>query len=351
MKKRLLIIMGSMEFGGAERVISLISEDFASRGWDVTIAMILYNRVDYVLSENIRVLDLTGGDASRLRRLPGWLKSIRHLVKEYRPDCILSFAARVNVVAQLACLGLDVPIVVSERNDPYMDGRSRGVDVLTNLLYPRAKVVVFQTKRAAGYFCRLKLRNCAIIPNPITVHAQRRAVTPGRIVTAGRLAPQKNHRMLLEAFRQICDDFPETNLTIYGDGPLQEETANLIRQLKLEDRVQLPGGVREIHERISDAQAFVLSSDYEGLSNALLEAMMMGIPCISTNCAGSDEYIEDGVNGFLTPVGDTDAFARAMRRLLENPEQAEVMAQRGKETAACLEQSRILEHWYRMIAE
>ncbi len=351
MKKRLLIVMGSMEFGGAERVISLISEDFVSRGWDVTIAMILYNRVDYVLSENIRVVDLTGGNASRLRRLPGWIQSIRRLAKEYRPDCILSFAARVNVVTQIACIGLNIPIVVSERNDPYMDGRSKGVDLLTNLLYPKAKAVVFQTKRAAGYFEKIRISNCAIIPNPITVHARRAGVTPGRIVTAGRLAPQKNHKMLLEAFSRICADFPEANLTIYGDGPLQEETSAFIRKMKLEERVQLPGGVKDIHERIKDAQVFVLSSDYEGLSNALLEAMMLGIPCVSTNCAGSDEYIEDGVNGFLTPVGDTDAFAQAMRKLLENPEQAEAMARRGMETASCLEQSRILERWYRIIAE
>lgn len=350
MKKRLLITMGSMEYGGAERVISLISDDFAKRGWEVWIAMILYNKVDYVLNENVHVVDLTGGDASRLRRLPGWLLGIRRLVRQVQPDCILSFAARVNVVTQIACLGLDCPVVVSERNDPYMDGRSRGVDVLTSLLYPKAKAVVFQTRRAAGYFNKLKLKNCSIIPNPITIHAHRTAAKPGRIVTAGRLAPQKNHKMLLDAFSRICGDFPQAELTIYGDGPLLSETRAYIEKLHLENRVSLPGGVTDIHNRIADAQVFALSSDYEGLSNALLEAMMMGIPCVSTDCAGSDEYIEDGVNGCLIPVGDTDAMEKALRKLLSDPEQAEKMALLGAQTASCLEKNQILARWYQIIA-
>lgn len=351
MNKKLLITMGSMEFGGAERVISLISEDFAERGWEVWIAMILYNRVDYALHENVHIVNLSGDEGSRLKRFPMWLREIRRLVKQIQPDCILSFAARVNIVSQLACLGLKQKFVVSERNDPYMDGRGRGVDILTNLLYPKAKTVVFQTKRAAGYFGKLKLQNCTIIPNPITVYAQRTPFTPGRIVTAGRLAPQKNHRMLIDAFAAVCDEFPGAELTIYGDGPLREETAAYIHEKSLDGCVLLPGGVTDIHERICDAQVFVLSSDYEGLSNALLEAMMMGIPCISTDCAGSDEYIEGGVNGLLIPVGDTDALTQAVRRLLSDPGQAELMGSRGKVTAAALEKSRILERWYRTITQ
>lgn len=351
MKKRLLIVMGSMGFGGAERVISHIANDFSRRGWEVKIAMILDGNVDYELGENVEALNLSGGIGPYICRLPLWLFRLRRLARQFKPDYMLSFFARVNIVAQIACMGLGIPTVVSERNDPYMDGRSRAVDFLTGLTYPHAKAVVFQTRRAAGYFEKNGLSNNVIIPNPITVYAQRKPMVPGKIVTMGRLVPQKNHKMLIEVFSRIHKDFPETQLTIYGNGSGLAETEVCIRENEVEDCVFLPGSVTDVHEQISDANLFVLSSDYEGLSNALLEAMMLGIPCISTDCAGSDEYIEDGVNGFLTPVGAPDAMEKAIRKLLQEPALAEEMAKCGMQTVANLEKSRILERWYHTIAE
>ena len=343
-EKRLLIVMGSMGRGGAEKVISNVSEYFANKGWKVWIALLLFNKVDYVLHKGVQIVDLSGATQSRLKRLPYWIKSIRKLIKQVKPDTILSFAARINVITLISTLGLKKKVVVSERNDPFCDGRSKGVDLLTNWLYPKAHSVVFQTKRSTTYF--KGLNNSCIIPNPVSIQCGAEEAVPGKIVTVGRLMPQKNQKMLISAFAEVNKKFPYSELHVYGEGELRGELEEQINSLGLSNKVFLQGNVLELHKRISDAAIFVLPSDYEGLSNALLEAMMMGLPCISTDCAGSDEYITDGENGLLTSVGNEAQMISAMTRLLENPEEAKVFGERAAKTAEGLQKDIIMEKWY-----
>ncbi len=319
-KKRIVFILGSMRKGGAERVISILSRDFAGRGWNTDICTLLFDGVEYELDSSTVVHELSGCGGSRIRRLPYWLKSIRKLVKKENPDVVVSFAARINIITMIACMGLHRKIVVSERNDPSMDGRSRIVDILTEMLYPKASTVVFQTRRAMNYFGEKVRKNGCIIPNPINVAVTSLSPDKNKIVTVGSLKAQKNHMLLLDAFSDVVKKHSELVLTIYGEGSLRDQIQNRANELGIANKVFLPGKSSTVHEDIKDASVFVLSSDYEGLSNALLEAMMMGLPCISTDCAGSDEYIEDGVNGLLTPVGDKKALASAIEKFVENDE-------------------------------
>ena len=140
--KKLVVVLGSMGRGGAERVVSIISDFYANKGWKVYIVLLLSNKVDYELNENVEVIDLSGKTASRIKRLPSWLFGIRRVVKEIKPDTVLSFAARINIIVQLAVKGLKQKVVVSERNDPYSDGRSKVVDFFTSRLYPKAHTVI-----------------------------------------------------------------------------------------------------------------------------------------------------------------------------------------------------------------
>lgn len=349
MGKKILFVLGSMGRGGAERVISILSQHFAEDGWDVTIGLLLNFKVDYVLRENVKVVDLTGGGGSRILRLPKWIGGIRGLVKKENPDVIVSFAARINVIVQAACIGLKKRIIVSERNDPYMDGRSRFVDFMTSILYPKADAVVFQTKRASSYFDKLKLKNSLIISNPISVEHTAEVGNGEFIVSVGRLTKQKNQKLLIEAFSDIAGKHPNTKLVIYGEGELRSELEALIDELGLTDRVSLPGNVPNVHEMIKGASAFVLSSDYEGLSNALLEAMMMGLPCISTRCAGSDEYIADGENGLLVDIGSREQLAVAINKMLSDRDAALMMGKAAKESSKMFEKSYVVELWHNVI--
>ena len=147
-----------------------------------------------------------------------------------------------------------------------------------------------------------------IIPNPIIVNAYRVNPDRNKIVTVGSLKEQKNQQLLIDAMSDVLLDHPTAKLTIYGEGPLRGSLEKQIAELCIEKSVLLPGQKNDIHEEIKNALFFVLSSDYEGLSNALLETMMMVIPCISTDCAGSDEYIENQINGLLVPVKNKAAL-------------------------------------------
>jgi glycosyltransferase involved in cell wall biosynthesis len=346
--KKIAFFLGSLARGGAERVISNLSQDYARNGWITEICLLLSYKIQYPLDESTDVIDFSGSTTFRTLRIPYWLKAIRQFVKVEKPDYIIAFTARINLLVILACIGLDTRIIISERNDPRFDGRGRLVDFLTNLLYPKAQCLVFQTKKAQDYFSeRIKKKSC-IIPNPIYVSCLASEIKKKKIVTVGRLTPQKNQKILIAAFAKILSAYKDYQLEIFGDGELRSELIAYSEELGIQDSVIFNGVVPNIHERISDAEIFVLSSDYEGLSNALLEAMMMGLACISTRCAGADEYITDGENGLLIPIGNEEALIMALKKLLDN---ANYRGQIGRNAALSVKNvdlSIILREWKKL---
>jgi len=297
-------------------VISIIANRCAQDKWDVSILMLLTNRCEYPLNSAIKLIDLTGKSGSRMKKAPYWIRELRERMRLEKPDVVVSFVARINLLTLFAARGLHQRVIISERNDPAMDGRSVFVKIGANLLYPKADEIVFQTERAKNYYKKRIAEKSVIIGNPIQVNVRASLIKKDKIVTAGRLMPQKNHKMLIDAFSRVHQDFPEYKLYIYGEGDLRCKLEKQIREFGLEGYVFLPGNMADIHERFSDAKLFVLSSDYEGQSNALLEAMTMGLPVISTDCAGSDEVIRNGESGLLVPVGDTSAIEAAIKKLL-----------------------------------
>ena len=345
--KRIAFVIGSMGNGGAERVVSIIANDYAQQGWHVDILMLLSNECTYKIESGVTLIDLSGNKSSRIARLPFWLKNIRDYALTKKPDIVVSFVARINIITQLALKHLNIPIVVSERNDPYKDGRGAIVDFMTKRLYPKATAVVFQTKRAQGYFPTLN--NACIISNPIEIHSERKDALRTRMVTVGRLSEQKNHKMLIEAFSQFHKRHPEYILDIYGEGHLRDSLQQLISELNMGECVTLKGNVPDIHSQIADAKLFVLSSDYEGLSNALLEAMTLGIPCISTNCAGSDEYIQHGENGLLVDVGNTSAMVEAMEYMVTHIDEANEMGNCAQRMSQSFAKPNVIKQWDKVI--
>ena len=350
--KHISFVIGGMTRGGAERVISILANYYASKGWKVDIVMMLDYVVMYDLNPSINLVDMTIDKGNRLRNAPKWVNNFRHYVKVNHPDLIVSFVARINIVVLLATLGIPIPIIISERNDPAADGRSKAIDFFTKKLYPRAQKIVFQTERAKKYFDVAIQNKGIIILNPILIEADIKLKPKKRIISVGRLAPQKNHHLLIRAFAEISKQHPEYELCIYGNGlEMKMKLEKLIEELGLSESVMLPGNISDIHRKMSEAEIFVLSSNYEGLSNALLEAMMLGLPCISTDCAGSDEIIIDNVNGLLVPVGDQKKLSEAMLYMIENPKKRLTFAEKGKETVEKCRAEFVLKQWNKIIEE
>ena len=343
---KVTFFIGHMGYGGAERVISLLANDYCRRGWDTDIVMLLSNDLAQKLEPGVRLVDLSLGGGSYGKRALRWLKEIRRLLKREKPDCVVSFIGRINALVLTAALGMKIPIVVSERNDPRHDGRGKGMLAYCDALYRTARAVVFQTKAEQECFSDVVKSKGVIIPNPISVEgAVRREQEGFHVVTAGRLAEQKNHKMLVDAMEILRREIPEAKCTIFGEGELRQELDAYIREKGLEDAVFLPGHALDIHEKIADASVFVLTSEYEGLPNALIEAMMLGIPCVTTDYPGAEEVVTDGVTGLIVPRADAASLAGRLTELARNRETGNTLGEKARREAEKYRAGNVIEQW------
>lgn len=346
--QRLMIFIGSMNRGGAERVISHISKYYVEkRNWSVDIVMLLHSRCEYELASGINIIDIHS-DKGIKKGILTVLKRIKKTVNERNPDVILSFAGNINMLVGLALGKSKIPVIMSERNDPSVQITNIINRKLIDRAYRNASCVVFQTERVKGMYSKDIQNHSVIVPNPISVSCTRNT-TQHRIVTAGRLKDQKNHKMLINAFATVVKKHPEYELDIYGKGELKNQLQEQIEELSLANKVHLKGSSVHLHEDIQNAEIFVLSSNFEGLSNALLEAMLMGFPVISTNCAGSDEYIENDENGLLVPIKDEQTMIVALNQMIENNDKREKMGVSARNSVSHLKVDNIMEKWCEVI--
>lgn len=344
MDKDIIFVTGSMTRGGAEGVIANIAEVLAHRGWKIHIVSILFSENAYDFGENIEFINASNEGSNQLLDTPRMIKAIRKEIKRIKPCAVISFMAKINIVAWFAVIGTDVKFIVSERNDPAV-GRNAVYQKILSMTYSAADAVVFQTTRAKEFFSQKIQNKGVIIPNPLKPMPEAVYNQTKRIVTVGRLSEQKNHKLLIDAFERIYPDYLDFVVDVYGEGSMRDELQAYIDQKRLAESIHLCGKVDNVPERIRDAYMFVLPSDYEGLSNALLEAMGIGLPCITTNCAGSDDTIQNGENGLIVPIRDCDALATAIRKLIENPAGAVKMGQKARASMGRYEVEQVVDQW------
>ena len=223
-------------------------------------------------------------------------------------------------------------------------------------LYPKAKGFVFQTNEQKKYFNEEIQKKSVIIFNPIkesflensNIKLEERENT---IITIGRLVPQKNQEMLVEAFEKISKEYPEYKLKIFGTGPLKEELQEKINNLNMKDKIFLCGLTDNIKEELEKSKIFVLSSDYEGMPNSLIEAMAVGCTVISTDCpcGGPKELIKNGSNGILISVNNENELQNSLKDLFENKDKMEVLSKNAKRIVEALKEEKIIEQWKRYI--
>lgn len=343
---RVVFFIGTLGNGGAERVISILTRHLAEAGMPVEIVL-YYDEVPfYEIHPDVRITYI-----ERETKTKNLLKNILWLRRYFKKnaDLVVSFLAQFNMVALAAAFATGVPVVVADRNDPRHMPMQAPVRLARNLLYYLARQVIVQTNHNKIYFSKALQKKCKIIYNPIDLGEKKglalRTEKKRRIVSVARLMEQKNQLMLLDAFAKVKKVYPDHTLTIYGDGPFREELERRIQELGLQDSVELPGKVQNVFDCIADAEMFVLSSDFEGMPNALIEAMCLGLPVISTAVSGATDLIQDGKNGLLTPVGDTEQLTACMLRMLEDPQLRQDCAQEALALNEQLCVEEIVEHW------
>ena len=351
MKKEIAFIITSMGRGGAERVVSILSDEYVKKGWKVYIVMLWHSIVDYKLNDEISIVDLSHKCSNKMIALPIVVKRLRTFLKKTNCGVVVTFIAENSIVSHFATLGLDIKHIVAERNDPSAGNRSIFLSKAINYCFSKADINVQQTNRSARYYPEIVRKKSVVIPNPISIECKAANNSEKIIVNAGRLVSQKNHRVLIDAFKIFFDSHPDYKLYIFGDGILKEKLNNYIVDLNLSEAVCIKGNVPDLHIQISRADMFVLSSNYEGMSNALLEAMMMGLPCISTDCAGSDEIIENNINGILVPVGDKKELSNAMQSIADNRELNKRFRVNAMNTAEVYKVKNVISMWSNVIEE
>lgn len=342
---KIVFFIGSLQRGGAERVTSILANHYVALGHDVEICLLLNNIIGYNLDKSIKINDFSLNKGSYLTKAPKWSRKIRKYIKESKPDRVISFVGRINVLVLFACRHLNVPVIVSERNDPKCDGRSKSMLWLCNKMYKKAHAVVFQTNYQKECFSKSLGKISYLIENPVSVSATRVKNEPFLVVTAGRLSEQKNQKMLIDAVSKLSHNYPEIKLCIFGNGPLKENLEKQISELNMQNRIFLNGNISDLHEKIANANVFVMTSNFEGMPNALLEALMLGIPCITTNFSGAKEIIQNNQNGVVIERNNVFQLCEALKRVFDEPGLKEKLSKNALSSSERFKEEIVLKKW------
>lgn len=326
-KKKIVFYLGSLAKGGAERVAVNLATYFDSIGYEVTIVTKLKGEDEYVIPDTVKrvIADIIGDEItkSRIKNLRNRVKKLRNIFEEIAPNVVVSFIGKNNFMAIRAAKRKKIPVVVSVRSAPSREYKSKSMSLLVNPMFKKAAGVVLQTQEAKDYFKPAVQKKAVILPNSLNPNFIKPLYEGERrkhIVTVGRLDDNKNQILLIHAFEKVAEAFPEWELYLYGDGPSRKKWEEYVKKTSCADKIRFMGQADEIYNKIDTDSIFVLSSIMEGMPNALIEAMALGLACVSTDCpcGGPKDLLKDNENGLLVPVNDADAMAEALKKLMDD---------------------------------
>jgi GalNAc-alpha-(1->4)-GalNAc-alpha-(1->3)-diNAcBac-PP-undecaprenol alpha-1,4-N-acetyl-D-galactosaminyltransferase len=369
-RTRLALVVSSLSSGGSERVMSTMANYWGGKSWEVTLITLDSNRMDFynvdprvkriALDVVIESHNVPMALLNNFRRIRAVRKAIKHL----SPDAVISFGDATNVLTLISCIGLNIPRkIVAERTNPTVHRLESVWALLRRITYPLADCVVLQTNSIREWARSfLPEKKIVVIPNPICPSNETSCQGDNGVcaifsesqtkilIGMGRLTHEKGFDMLIRAFAKAAERNTEWKLVIFGDGTEREALNQLVRDAGIADRVFLPGTTMTPAFFLRRADLFVLPSRYEGFPNALLEAMAAGLPVISFDCpSGPAEIIRSGLNGLLVPAEDTEAFASAIIKLIENKAERERLAAKAPEVLERFGLEKIMAKWEALI--
>jgi glycosyltransferase involved in cell wall biosynthesis len=392
-KKRIALVISHLGPGGAQRVVTNAVDALVARGIDVHLLVFTERADSYPLNPKAaRHFWMRGGEGASasaldagpesdarsagsstgeqsgsrtLRLMPTWLAFayelvrisvwLRRTIREIAPDAVLSFLTQTNILAVLATRRLNTHLVISERNDPRLQRHRPRVEFLRRFFYRFADVV---TANSEGVLASLESfvpkEKLAFLPNPLarSLGDKKASLAGLAVVTVGRLVPQKGLDVLLRAWATASPRLPGWRLAMLGGGPLEDELKQMTVALGLVGSVDFMGHVSDPFPILRSAELFVLTSRFEGMPNALLEAMACGLPAIVSDASpGPRELIGTGENaaGLIVPVENADATAEAILRLAGDEPLRRRFGCAARERVAPYDRDRAVDAWLRLL--
>lgn len=346
---KILFYISTICNGGAARVMSNIANELSAKGHDCTLATTFRSDEEYKLTDAVKRVFFynekpTGNWISKNY---GIMKKLRRQIFIDKPDLLVAFLAEPCFRAAVATIHTNTKTIISVRNDPNWEFKGVLRTFLAKYLFRRVDGIVFQTEDAKLWFPKPIQEKGCVIFNSVKKDFYEVELPDRRsgIVATGRISKQKNHALLIKAFAKISN-LIDDDLTIYGAGNPNQLRVQA-KQLGIENRVHLPGQTRDVINTIKNARLYVMSSDFEGMPNALMEAMAMGLPCISTDCpcGGPRALFSKEMSRYLTPVGNVDVMSERMLEILSDNKKNDEHSKRCKDAAKVFMPEVINKEW------
>ncbi|MCR4904147.1 MAG: glycosyltransferase [Butyrivibrio sp.] len=355
--KRIAFHLNCLARGGAERVVSNLANQFASKGYEVFIATEWQEEDEYPIDDAVKRIHVGLRDEDekkgRITKFFLRIKYLKEFVKEYKPDVLIAFAQRANYRALMAAGNSDIPVVISIRTDPkgHYDAISDKIQI--PWLFPKAAGCVFQTTGQKEFFKPYLQDNSRIILNPINpkyIGVEKPLEREKSVVHHARIVDFKNQPMLLKAFIRVHEKHPDYVLKIYGDDS-HDGTSDILNKIikdnNAENYIFLMGGSDCLEKELPKGSVYAFTSDWEGLPNSLMEAMALGMPIVATDCpcGGPATIMTNEKDGLLIPIKDEDALTDAINRLIEDRELAERLGDNARHLSDRANGQAVFEQW------
>jgi GalNAc-alpha-(1->4)-GalNAc-alpha-(1->3)-diNAcBac-PP-undecaprenol alpha-1,4-N-acetyl-D-galactosaminyltransferase len=361
---RLVFVISALSSGGAERVLVSLVKGLAARGHRITVVTIYGRELDFFrLPAGVERVALglgkdTVGLPAKLTANVRRIRALRRAIRAAEPDAVISLLGRVNVLALAAAARLSVPVIVAEHTDPFREPLPGVWQSLRRITYRRAARVVSVSAAVDSYFDWIAAERRAVIPNPVdfaeldSAAAATALPWPHAILAMGRLAPEKGFDILIEAFAQIAARVPDWGVAILGEGGLRGALESLVIERGLVGRVLLPGAIASPAGTLKKADLFVLSSRWEALPMALIEAMACGRGVVATECMGTAaDWLRPGENAIVVPTEDAARLAAAMEGLMQDPDRRRLLGENAAAAVRPFELDRIVGRWETLLDE
>ena len=326
-KDKILFYIDKMYKGGAQRVMNVLIEHYLNENFEIILVTDCEDAdktKEYFINKKVKRYYLReNNNGNKIIKNIEKCYNLRRIIKKENPFMVISFLGNPNKRLLLSTIGIKCQKVVSVRNDPKKEYGGNFISrILVNTIFLLCDKCIFQTFDASKYFWKVIRNKSEIIFNPVKedFYIKNDNEIKKNLITVGRLEPQKNHLLLINSFAKISSEFPNEKLLIFGTGKLKEKLENRINELGLNEKVILKGETSNVKNELEKSKIFILSSDYEGMPNALMEAMATGTACISTDCpcGGPKSLITSEDQGILVKCDAEDELVSAIRKMLIN---------------------------------